>query len=228
MLAGIALLAAGRECPARETELQEIAIENTPVPLSSAYTQLFTFQLQPFQPSSLRIDNGTYIFDYTGSDGNVMSSWLLEFGWAPKLLDWNGAFYLEEQLATSIFHGGSAEVTDLLPIKGSSFSLFMVGFDTRLAYAATWFPLPRWVPFVEAGYLYSILYQAGTNGLESAQLGVGNAVAALGVRFWLNRPDTPDGRPPFFLTLRLNHVFSSPADVDLGSTALSGGLSLGL
>lgn len=218
----------GRGAQAQETNLANLQIEQKPKELSSAYGQLFSVQAQGFQPQSLRIDNGTYIFNYVSPDGSPMRSFLLELGWAPKLLEWHGAFYLEGQFAFSLFHGGAAEVSDLPQLDSVSYSLFLFGLDTRIMYAATWFPWKLLIPFFDGGYLYSILYQPGYSGLESAQLGVGNAVASLGLRFWLNRQSSQEGGPPFFLILRLNRVFSRAGDVNLGSTALSGGLSLGL
>lgn len=213
---------------ARETDIPNIQIEQKPPEVSSAYSQLFFIQVQYFQPEFIQVDNGTYAFNYS-SKTHPLRSFLLELGWAPELFQWHGSFYLEEQLAFSLFHGGIFQVSNLPALSGTSYSLFLFGLDTRLMYAMTGFPWKRWIPFLDLGYQYSTFYQGGDSGLEAAQGGVGNIVAGGGFRFWLNRQQSQqEGVLPFFLNFRLNHIFSSPGSLNLGSTGISGGMSLGL
>jgi len=210
------------------TELAQIPIETNPQQITSAYGQLLTLQVQSFHPTSLQVSNGTYAFNYIDSKSNTLSTILFEMGWAPKLFDFFGSFYVEELLNFAPFHGGTAVVSDLPALSYSTYSLFIIGLSTRIMYAATWLPWKLLIPFLDVGYQYSIFYQTGSSGLESAQGGVSNTVGALGLRFWLNQTEPFKNSPPLFLILRLNQIFSNPGSVNLESTSLSGGLSLGL
>ena len=211
-----------------ETNISNIDINQKPNEITSGYDQIFTLQIGRFAPDSLQLDNGTYTFTYGNSEVDPVSSFLGELGWAPKLLSFAGAFYLEENLCFSIFHGGAGQSAELPPLSNATYSLLLFGFDTRLMYAATWFPIRRLIPFADGGYQYTIYYQPGSSGFESAQGGVGNLAAGAGLRVWLNPASSMAGFPPFFISAKVNRIFPASNGVNLGSTSFLGGVSIGL
>jgi hypothetical protein len=192
-------------------------------PASDSPDQLLTLQFQQFQPKAVQVDNGSYNFNY----GNQISSFLGEAGWAGKLLDFHGAFYFEENLAFSTFSGNVSSSSTAQP-GSSSYSLYLLGLDTRLMYAADWFPVKWLIPFGDAGYQYSVYYQPSSSGSESVEGGVGNFVAGGGVRIWVNRhASLNSGNSPIYLSAKYNKIFSSGGSLDLASASFLGGLSLG-
>jgi hypothetical protein len=205
---------------------KSMQVEEPPKHTSSSYDQLITLQLGEFRPQSIQIANGIYNFDY----GNQVSSFMGEAGWAIKLLKTKGTFYFEENFAFSTFSGSTTQSSNQdLQVQSQSFSLYLFGFDTRLMYAADWFPEKWVIPFADAGYQYTIYDQSASAGVESAQGGVGNFVAGGGLRFWLNRSSSLDGGDmPLFLSAKVNRIFSSGNSLDLASTSFLGGVSVGL
>jgi hypothetical protein len=210
---------------AEEANMSNIKIEE---PAHSATEvansdQLVSLAFGAFSPSSVQLSNGTNNFNY----GKNVSSYMGQAGWAIKLFDLGGAFYFEENLGfselsgTAVANGGGQTAS-------ASYSVDLFGLDTRLMYAADWFPWKRLIPFAEGGYLYTFYYQPGSSGLDSVSGGVGNAVAAGGLRFWLNRQGSMNGAHPVFLTGKVNRIFTSSNSVDLASTSIFGGVSFGL
>jgi hypothetical protein len=104
----------------------------------------------------------------------------------------------------------------------------VLGIDARLMYAGDWFPWKPLIPFVDGGYRYSVFYQPGQGGLDAAEGGVGNPVAGLGLRFWLNRRASLNGSTPFFLSAKAERVFPAQNSLNLAATSFFGGLSIGL
>jgi hypothetical protein len=209
---------------AEEATLWNIRIDE-PTRVSS-YDQLFTLQLSQFKPVSLQLTNGTYNFNY----GDHVSSAMAEAGWALKVADFAsyGSFYLEGNLAFSAFGGSSVQASG--PTSGgSSYSLDLFGVDARLMYAGDWFPWKRLTPFVDGGYLYTVFYQPGNSGMDSVTGGVGNPVAGAGLRLWLNRTTAlRSGGNAFYLTGKFNRIFPANDGVNLASSSVFGGVSLGL
>jgi hypothetical protein len=187
--------------------------------------QLVTLQIGQFQPNSLQTSNGTYNFNYGHG-----TSFLAEGGWQMKILNVGasgGSFYFEENLAFSSFSGNSVQGGPS-PSGSSTYTMDLFGLDTRLLYAADWFPLKILTPFVDGGYQYSIYYQPGNSGLDSAEGGVGNPVAGAGARILLNRGALLNGGNPIYLSGKYNRIFSVSNSVNLASSSFMGGLSLGL
>jgi hypothetical protein len=200
-----------------------IKIEEPVTQTNATYDQLVTLQFGSFKPASVQITNGSYRFNY----GNNISSYMGEAGWALRLFELGGAFYIEENLAFAEFSGSAVENASVQP-GGTSYSMDLFGFDTRLMYAADWFPWKPLVPFIDGGYQYSIYFQPGTSGLDSVSGGVGNPVAAGGLRLWLNRAASLNGNHPVFLMAKVNRIFGTSNSVDLESTSFFGGVSFGL
>jgi hypothetical protein len=187
--------------------------------------QLVTLQIGQFTPNSIQTSNGAYNFNYGHG-----TSFLAEGGWALKILSAGtsgGSFYFEENLAYSSFSGNSVQNVSV-PNGSSSYTLDLFGFDTRLMYAADWFPLTWITPFVDGGYQLSIYYQPGSSGLDSTEGGVGNPVAGAGARILLNPGAFTSGGNPIYLSGKYNRIFSVSNSVDLASSSFMGGLSLGL
>lgn len=197
---------------------------------SASYDQLISVEAGPIHPGSLDISNGSYDFRYGDAS---LDSYLLEIGWSANLFHFLGSVHLKESLALTRFSGG---------VQGSqigagdqTMAVNLIGFDTRISHDWDWFPWKSLVPFVEAGYQYTLYYQSGSSDLESAQGGVGNAVAGAGLRLWLNRSASLSGDHvnryaafPVFLTARVNRIFTNPGGLDLASTSFMGGVSFGL
>jgi hypothetical protein len=182
-------------------------------------------QIGQFTPNALQTTNGAYTFNYGHG-----SSFLAEGGWAMKILNVGasgGSFYFEENLGFSSFSGNSVQNSSA-PTGSSSYTLDLFAFDTRLMYAADWFPISIITPFVDGGYQYSIYFQPGTSGLDSTEGGVGNPVAGAGARILLNRGAFISGGSPIYLSGKYNRIFSVSNSVDLASSSFMGGLSLGL
>jgi hypothetical protein len=204
-----------------------IQIDQTPkYTSSSSYDQLVTLQFGQFRPQSLQIANGIYSFNY----GNQTSSFMGEAGWAIQLLHTYGSFFFEENLAFSTFSGNAIQNQGSnLQISSGSYSLYLFGFDTRLMYAADWFPVKWVIPFADGGYQYTVYDQSASSGVESVQGGVGNFVAGGGLRLWLNRGSSlSGGSTPLYLSAKFNKIFSNSGSLDLASTSFFGGVSLGL
>jgi hypothetical protein len=191
---------------------------------SSSYDQMVTFGISEFKPKALSFSNGTYGFNYGGSPDSVLGS----VGWAIKLFGGMGAMYLEENFGFTTLNGDVSQ-SQGVKLSANNYSLYMFAFDTRLMYAGDWFPWKRLVPFIDGGYQYAIYYQPASSGLESAQGGVANPVAGLGLRFWLNRDSSlAVGRTPVFLIAKANRVFNADNSVNLAQTSVMGGLAIGL
>lgn len=187
--------------------------------------QLVTLQVGQFTPNSIQTSNGSYNFSYGHG-----SSFLAEGGWALKILDVGssgGSFYFEENLAFSSFSGNSVQGA-ATSTGSSSYTLDLFGFDTRIMYTADWFPWKIVTPFADGGFQYSIYYQPGSSGFDSAEGGVGNPVAGVGARILLNRGAFVGGSNPVYLSGKYNRIFSVSNSVDLASSSFMGGLSLGL
>jgi hypothetical protein len=203
--------------------LSSIKIDDAPFNSSSASDQLFTFSLGSFQPSSVVVSNGSYQFDY----GSRPTSFQAQASWALKLADLAGGLYVETTLAFSTF-SGTAIQNPGSQLTSSSYGLGLFGLDARMMYAGAWFPWKPLVPFVDAGYRYSVFYQPGASGLESAEGGVGNPVAGAGLRLWLNRHASMGGSTPLYLTAKVDRIFPVDQNVNLASTTLYGGIAIGL
>ena len=189
------------------------------------YNQTFSLQAGKYHPNAISISNSNAKYDYSG---NTLDSYLIEPGISMKLFHFLGAVSIEENLAISTFKGG-------LSSDGSALSLFTMGADTRLKHSWEWFPLRALIPYIEGGYQYTFYSQNGSSDLEAAQGSIGNFVAGAGFDIWLNEMFSPShdhvnkyGSVPLFLTTKLNHVFSTGSDVDLGSTSVLVGLSIGI
>jgi hypothetical protein len=209
-----------------DIDAASIQIDQPSKSRSSSSDQLLTLQFEQFRPQSVQIDNGSYAFDY----GKQISSFLGEVGWAGKLVDFHGSFYFEENLAFSTFTGNiSRNSGGAQPSLGSSsYSLYLFGLDTRLMYAADWFPAKWLIPFIDGGYQYTAYYQPASTGLESVQGGVGNFVSGGGMRFWLNRRSSlENGNNPIYLSAKYNKIFNSASSLNLASSSVLGGMSLG-
>ena len=201
------------------------------------YQQIVTFSVGPFKPSSASISKGSYVFNY---DSDATSSILLEIGGATRLFWFAGAFYLNTNLAYTRFNGALAsETSRALPnvsqnnSLGLSVNLF--GLDTRIVHAWEWFPITWVIPFIEAGYMYTLYSQFGSSDFDSVQGGTGNTVAAAGFRFCLNpmaSVRTEDTQSyfslPIFLSLKWNQVFPNGQPLDLASSGLLFSASFGL
>jgi len=218
----VPMLAAADSGGPAET-LSSIKIEEPPVNTSSASDQLFTFSVGSFQPDSVLVSNGSYQFDY----GSHPTSFQAQASWALKVVDLAGGIYFEGSIGFSTFSGNAVQGAGS-DLTSSSYGLGLLGLDARAMYAGDWFPWKPLVPFVDAGYRYSVYYQPGASGLESAQGGVGNPVAGAGLRFWLNRHASMTGSTPLYLTAKVDRIFPAQQSVNLGSTSLFGGISIGL
>jgi hypothetical protein len=202
-----------------------IRIEEPALHSTSSYDQLVSFQFGQYHPQSTQISNGTYNFDY--GTGHTFTG---ELGWALKLMEPGahfGAFYLEEGLAFSSF-SGNIQTNPSVQLSANSYSLYLFGLDSRVMYAAEWFPWKSLVPFADGGYQYTFYYQPGSSGLESVNGGVGNFVAGGGARLWLNRDGSIRGAMPIFITAKVNRIFPQANTLNLASTSFLGGLTLGL
>jgi hypothetical protein len=194
-------------------------------------SQLFSLQAGAFRPDSVALSNGSYAFDY-GHDS--LGSFLAEAGWSARLFRFHGAFSIEENLAFTTFSADSNSIS-ASSVTGNSITVNMLGFDTRLMYSIDVFPWKRLIPFVDAGYQYTLYYQSGASDLESVQGGVGNFAAGGGLRFWLNRDSSLAADHvnrfssfPFFITAKVNRIFPQSGPINLSSTTLLGGISVGL
>jgi hypothetical protein len=215
-----ASFAHAEEATMSNIKIEEPAHSETSVTSSDQFVSL-TFG--SFSPASVQISNGAYHFDY----GKNTSTYMGQAGWAIKLFDLSGAFYFEENLGFSQLSGSAIDGSGS-PTASASYSVDFFGLDTRLLYAADWFPWKRLIPFVDGGYLYTFYYQPGSSGLDSVSGGVGNPVAGGGLRFWVNRASAMNGAHPVFVTAKVNRIFSSSNSVDLTSTSVFGGVSFGL
>ena len=194
------------------------------------FSQLISLEVGPFRPGSLAISNGSYSFKY-GDDS--LDSYLVELGWSARLFHLLGSVYIKENLAMTRFAGtvqGGQAGTD-----GQTMSVSLIGFDTRISHEWDWFPWKSVIPYIDGGYQYTLYYQSGSTDLESAQGGVGNAVAGAGVRLWLNRSSSESSDHvkrysafPIFLTASVNRIFANPAGLNLDSTSFMGGVTFGL
>jgi hypothetical protein len=199
---------------------------------STIYSQLLTLSAGPLEPKSAVISNGSYAFDYGQA---AQKLFLVEAGWSARLFWLFGGIYLNENFAYSQL-SGSPNGNAIGGSNDQSLTANLFGFDTRLAYAAEWFPVHWIIPFAEAGYQYTFYNQSGSVDLDSASGGVGNPVAGAGIRFWLNRAsseptDTVHNHQalPIFLSLKWNRIFSNNASsLDLADSSYQGGISLGL
>lgn len=215
-------------CSSWADENYNESVENAP-----SFSQLITVQAGPFHPSSMALSNGSYVFNY---NNDSLDSYMVEAGWSARLFKLIGSWSFEENLAFSSFSG------TLQPVQSASggaankdLSAYLLGLDTRLMWSWDWFPWPILIPFLDAGYQRTFYFQSGPSDLESSQGSVGNIVAGAGLRFWLNRSfsisDDHVNRfasVPFFLTAKVNHIFSENTGVNLGSTDFMAGLSVGL
>jgi hypothetical protein len=211
---------------AEEATMSNIKIEE-PAHSESSVTssdQFVSIAFGAFSPNSVQISNGTNQFNY----GSKISTYMGQAGWGIKLFDLGGAFYFEENLGFSELSGNAVGSGPGQTTASSSYSVDFFGLDTRLMYAADWFPWKRLIPFVDGGYLYTFYYQPGSSGLDSVSGGVGNPVAGGGLRFWLNRSSAMNGARPVFLTAKVNRIFTTSNSVDLSSTSVFGGVSFGL
>ena len=189
---------------------------------SQTYHQMFSIQAGPFQPKSAVISNGSYAFDY----GSATHSFLLEAGWSAHLFWAFGNFYFNENFAYSQL-SGVAPPAAIAGNTDSSLSVNLFGLDTRLVDAFEWFPVHWIIPFVEGGYQYTFYNQSGSVDLDSVQGGVGNPVAGVGVRFWMNHQSTTridavhsyEAFPVFF-TVKWNRIFPNSSNgLDLAEAA---------
>lgn len=200
------------------------------VPSEPRIQQLITLQAGEFHPASVAISNGSYSFNYSDE---ALQTYFVELGWAAKLFNVLGGFYIEENLGFTTFN--SAIASSSLPNSvGQPLSLNLLGFDTRLMYAMEWFPWHSFIPFGEAGYQYSLYYQSGPSDLESAQGSVGNPVVGAGFRLWLNRGSSISSdhvsrfaSVPVFLLAKYNRIFPTSSGLNLDSESFFGGLSIG-
>jgi hypothetical protein len=229
-LIGLSLIVTFAAGGARADEIPLISavrIEEPPRHLDASYDQLIGVQFGPYTPASVRTSNGTYSFDY--SDGQA-TSYLSQVGWALKLFNFGGTFYFEENVGFSMFGGSVVQGAIPAPLGSPSYSLYMIGFDTRLLYQVDAFPWKILVPYADAGFQEAVYYQTGGSGLDSLQGTVGNPVAGAGIRLWLNRGSSiSNGSVPIFLTAKFNRIFaSSNSELNLASSSLFGGLTLGL
>jgi hypothetical protein len=203
----------------------------------SNYQQIISCSAGPIKPASASISKGTYTFNY---DSESVSSILLEVGGATRLFWLVGAFYLNANLAFTRFNGSfSPEIAISLPSISQNnalgLSVNFFGLDTRISHAWEWFPLNWLIPFVEAGYLYSLYSQFGSSDFDSVQGGTGNMVAAAGLRFWINPTASVRSEDtqsyfslPIFLSLKWNHIFPNGQPLDLASSTILFGASFGL
>lgn len=206
-----------------EASASNIRIEEPATHESPACDQFFTFALGAFSPESVAVSNGTYTFDY----GSHPATYQAQASWALKLLPAAGGFYFEGTVAFSSF-SGSAVQNPSSGLATSSYAMGLLGLDARMMYSLDALPV-RWLsPFADAGYRYSIFYQPGASGLESVEGGVGNPVASAGLRFWVNRRSSMAGGTPWFLTAKVERVFPQTDSLNLASTSLYGGITLGL
>jgi hypothetical protein len=197
----------------------------------SPYNQLVSIQAGPFRPASLVLSNGSYVFDYNATS---LDSYMVEAGWAARLLGLGGSWFLEENLAFSSFSGA------LKPLQTSTaapetLSAYLLGLDSRVMWAWDWFPWKSLIPFVDGGVQWSFYYQSGTSDLESTQGNIANFVAGAGARLWLNRASSMSqdhvnrfAAFPLFITAKVNHIFPQDNGVNLSSTDFMAGLSVGL
>jgi hypothetical protein len=199
---------------------------------STIYSQLLTISAGPLEPKSAVISNGSYAFNYGQA---AQKSFLIEAGWSARLFWLFGGFYLNENFAYSQL-SGSPNSNAIGGANDTTLTANLFGFDTRLTYAAEWFPVHWIIPFAEGGYQYTFYNQSGSVDLDSASGGVGNMVAGAGLRFWLNRTnsqptDTVHNHQalPIFLSFKWNRIFSNNADsLNLADSSYQGGISLGL
>jgi hypothetical protein len=211
-----------------DIDVSQIKIEQPPKEDkdSSPYDQLLNVQFGSFSPQSVQISNGSYNFNYGGA-----SSLLGEVGWAGKLFNAWGSVYFEENVGFTTFSGNVSQSSSGqgMPSINSSYSVYFLILDSRLMYTADYFPVKWAVPFADAGYQYAFYYQGASSGLQSVEGGAGNFVSGAGMRFWLNRRASLErGGMPLFLMAKYNHVFSSGGSLDLASSSVMGGVSLGL
>ena len=218
----LSILAAAPAAHADDENLSAIKIEEPSGYGKSTLDQIVTLQLMPYQPSSLKVTNGNYSFDY-GDASTVM----VEASWATKLFSPFGSFYLQEGIGYSQFGGNSVQTPGT--VSASSYNLNVFGFDSRIMYTADFFPWKALLPFADAGYLYSFYYQPGTSGLDSTGGGVGNFVSGAGLKLCLNPKAlrTASGNP-WFLSAKYNWIFDNASSVNFASTSFAGGLSIGL
>lgn len=197
----------------------------------SPYNQLVTVQAGPFRPASIALSNGSYAFNY-GTES--LDSYMVEVGWSARVFKLIGSWSFEENIAFSSFTGALTTVQN--SVSGTqSLSAYMMGLDTRAMWAMDWFPWSSLIPFVDGGYQRTFYYQSGSSDLESAQGSVGNLVVGAGLRLWLNRTSSMSGDHvnrfaafPFFLTAKVNHIFPIDSGLNLSSTDIMAGLSVGL
>jgi hypothetical protein len=200
-------------------------------PQASDYTQLFTVQVGTFSPHALTVSNGEYTFNY-GNDS--LNSYMVEAGWNMRLFDLLGGWQLEEGLGFTSFTGSAQSI-----IQGTSgmetLRLNLISLDSRIMYSMEWFPWKMLTPFADGGYQYTFFSQSGNSDLESVQGGVGNPVAGLGLRFWVNRASTVHGNfakrlsaIPVFITAKVNWVLPGDQNIDLSSRSYLAGVAVGL
>jgi hypothetical protein len=204
--------------------LSNIKIEEPTLHPTSSWDQMAMIEFGKFTPSSVQVTNGSYRFNY----GNNASTYMGEAGWALKLFSFGGSFYVQEGLAFSALSGSAMNNSNAQPVS-SSYTLDLFGLDSRLVYAADWFPWKPLIPFAEGGYQLTVFYQGGSSGLDSVSGSVGNPVAGAGLRLWLNRRASMSGNSlPVFLVGKANRIFTSSNDVNLAATSFLGGVSFGL
>ncbi len=210
--------------PRQLETISNIRIEEPPKASSEIADQLIGIQFAPFRPASVAVNNGSYRFDYGSGASSVMG----ELNWAVRLVSGFGSLYLQEGIAATGF-GGNVVQSGQVNTPDSSYSMGLAGLDSRLMFALDALPGPGkyLIPFADFGYQYSLYYQPGKSGLDSAQGGVGNVVGGLGLRFWLNRAASLGGSTPWYLTAKLNRIFPDSDPMNLTSTSVFGGLALG-
>lgn len=221
--ASFACLSFSARAFADEETAASVKIDEPLANTSSSVDQLLTISLGSFQPESVLVANGSYVFDY----GTHPASFQAQAGWAFKLFEMYGGFYLEGTVALSTFKGNAIQGAGST-LAASSYSLGLLGLDSRLMYSGDWFPWKRLVPFVDGGFRYSVYYQPGDSGLESVEGGVGNPVMGAGLRLWLNRDSSLAGNMPWFLSARVDRIFPVADSMNLASLSVYGGISLGL
>lgn len=212
-----------------KVEIESRSSENNGHP----YDQLLTIQAGPYRPQSIRFTNANNnSFNY---DEPSRGSFVAELGWGIQLFRAGGtAFHLSESLSYANFRHKLPTSFAANP-GNTSVTFHLFGFDTRLSQSWETCPLASIVPFWEGGVLFSLYSQSGASDLVSAEGSTTNAVAGVGLRFWLNRADSINptfsnryNALPVFISAKVNHIFSNGSGVDPANTTVLGGVSVGL
>ena len=188
------------------------------------YSQTLSIEVGSFHPQSISISNSDQRFDYSS---HQLDSYAVEPQWSVKIFHFLGAFSISEGLPISLFSG-------TLSTGGSSVSLFTLGADTRLKYSMEWLPLTWIIPFLEAGYQYTLYRQSGETDLESVVGSTGNWAIGAGIDLWVNgvfnngADRVEHGSTPIFLTVKFNRLLPSASNVNLGYSSLVLGFGLGI